>query len=409
MVQHPSPRSGMQRRGAIIGVVIVLLVLFGRGRTTLVTVAVPDRGHTTALNTDTINRIPTGQRSSVVRSTSVPRLLHRMTLQQRIGQLFMISFNGTQVTPALAAFIRRWQPGGFTIFSQNVTSPGQVKALTASLRATSRLPPLIAVDQEGGEVVRITRGVKVLPAEAYYGQLNNTARVYADTSTVARQLRALGLNMNLAPVLDVLTNPNSPIDSRSFGPNAAEDARLGAAAIRGYQHYGIAATAKHFIGLGATSVNAESSLPTVRLSPSQLKEQLVPFQAAVHAGVDALMVTQIDLPGLTPTGTPASLSHHIVTDLIRHQLGYRGVIMTDSLVMGAITSKFGLAQAAVRAVKAGNDIVLIASGGPIAGSIIERAIEAVTQAVQHSVITRTRLDASVQRILSLKQQLGLIR
>lgn len=340
---------------------------------------------------------------------SVSQLMAHMTLSQKIGQMFMLSFDGTRVTPQLARLIHQWQPGGFTLYSDNFTSPGQLRTLTHALQGASNVPLLLSVDQEGGEVVRVTSGVDVLPSEAYFGSLNNPRRLHADAAKVARQLRGMGLNMNLAPVLDVVTNPNSPIGTRSFGSNAGEDARLGVAAIRGYQSGGMAATAKHVLGLGTTSINAETQLPTAHLTGAQLRQQLTPFRAAIHAGVDAMMVTHVVLPGLTPHGVPASLSYHVVTGLLRRQLGFRGVIMTDSLVMGAITSRFGMAGAAVRAIQAGNDIDLIATGGPVNSRIVFHAESAVMRAVQDKRIAMWRINASVARILDLKHTLRLLR
>ncbi|HEV3312341.1 MAG TPA: glycoside hydrolase family 3 N-terminal domain-containing protein, partial [Chloroflexota bacterium] len=249
---------------------------------------------------------------------------------------------------------------------------------------------------------------KQLPSEQAYGQADNPSQVRADTSVEASELHALGINMNLAPVLDVAT-PNSIIGSeaRSYGPNASEDTALGLAAIHGYQSHGIAATAKHVVGLGTTQTNPETTLPHLHLTSQQLATQLSPFKAAAHAGVDGMMVTHVIIAGITSPTTPASLSYNVVTKILRDQFGYKGVIMTDSLTMGAVTSHIGIGTACIMAVTAGEDILLIAQGGPNSQSIFMTAVNAVVGKVDSGKISMSRINQSVLRILRLKQTLHL--
>jgi beta-N-acetylhexosaminidase len=332
-----------------------------------------------------------------------------MTLRQKVGQLLMISFPGTSINSSTAWVIRHWQPGGITLFGDNVSSTAQVKRLDAALQKTSRLPLLISIDQEGGEVNRITSGITVLPSEAVYGRQNNPTQVRSDTAGVGRQLRKLGINMNLAPVLDVAWNPNSSIAKfqRSFGGNAQVDSRLGLAAINGYQSSGIAATGKHVVGLGTTPVDPQFTLPVVKLSQKQWDTELLPFQEAVRARVDAIMVTHVDLPGHTSSGTPASLSYNVVTGVLRDQMKYGGLIMTDSLTMGGVTDHYNTGQIAVMALKAGNDVLLYADGGPLPPGLITKSGNAILDAVRSGKVSMHRLDSAVTRILTLKQRLHL--
>lgn len=332
-------------------------------------------------------------------------LVNHMSTSQKVGQLLMVSIQGTSWNPSIASMMKSIQPGGVILFGNNVSSTSQVKSLDGQLQHHSSVPLLISIDQEGGEVDRITSGIDVLPSEQSYGQKNDPKTLQSDTKTVGTELRQLGVNMNLAPVLDVATDPNSPIaqDMRSFGPNPSRDAKLGAAAIAGYQAGGVAATAKHVLGLGTTSTNAENQLPEVRLSGKALQAQLEPFGTAVKKGVDTVMVTHIILDGITSPGTPASMSYKVVTGIVRKKLGFKGVIMTDSLSMGAIVGHFGMARASRQAFLAGNDIDLVAE----TGQPLSVAKNALITGLKQNKISMKRLDASVTRILKLKQKLHL--
>jgi beta-N-acetylhexosaminidase len=209
--------------------------------------------------------------------------------------------------------------------------------------------------------------------------------------------------MDLAPVVDVLSNPTSPIGDRSYGSDPALVARLSAAAVRGYQRHGLAATAKHFIGLGHTSIDSHQALPTVTQTLSQLERvDLVPFRSAIAAGVSAMLVAHVALPAVDPVHRPASLSPVIINGLIRKQLGFSGVVMTDSLAMGALP-RGGTAQAAEQALAAGADILLITANFDIPAGVLEDAYARVLSAVQAGRVPRQRLDSAVARILALKR------
>jgi len=228
--------------------------------------------------------------------------------------------------------------------------------------------------------------------------------VYADAATTARDLHALGLSVNLAPVVDVLSNSNSPIGTRSYGGNPQLDARLAVAAIGGYQQHGMAAVAKHFIGLGHTAIASHEALPTVRRTLPQLeKVDLVPFRAAISAGVAALLVAHVALPAIDPVRRPASLSPVIISGLIRQHLGYRGVVLTDSLVMGALPAGHG-PEAAEQAFAAGADILLLAANYDIPTAVFEDGMDRIVAAMRAGRIPQSRLDEAVGRILALKRR-----
>ncbi len=329
----------------------------------------------------------------------VDRLLARMTIQQKIGQMVMAPIESVAATGRI---------GGVLVFGSDVVSPRQGRALLASLQRAEAVPLLVAVDQEGGDISTMSGGggAPAMLSPARYGAMRSAGRVYRDALATGRALRSLGVTMNLAPVLDVLVDPASPIGDRSYGQDPALVARLGTAAIRGYQDAGVAATAKHFLGLGSSPVESHHGLPTVRRTATQLdRVELAPMRAAIGAGVDALMVTHAAIPALDPSGAPASLSRAIVTGVIRRTLGYGGLIMTDSLAMGGLGAHItSIQDAAVRAVRAGDDMVLIAADAPT----IRITLTLLDHAVFTGRIPVATIDAAVRRILTLKAKLGLL-
>lgn len=339
-----------------------------------------------------------GATRSSDRYAQVDRLLARMTLQQKIGQMVMAPAESVVATGRL---------GGALVFGSDVVSPSQGRARIAGLQRLGPIPLLVAADEEGGDVSTMSSGgVPATLSPAQYGVINAPARVYQDTLRTGRALRALGVNMDLAPVVDVLTDPRSPIGARSYGADPARVTRLGLAAIRGYQDAGIAATAKHFLGLGTSASDAHHQLPADAHSLARLEQvELAPMRAAIKAGVDALMVTHVTIPALDASGTPASLSRPIVTGFIRGHLGYRGLIVTDSLAMGGLGPHITSIQAAaVRAIAAGNDMVLIAADVPT----IKITLTALDHAAFAGEIPVSAINASVRRILLVKARLGLL-
>jgi beta-N-acetylhexosaminidase len=341
----------------------------------------------------------------------VDQILAHMTLAQKIGQMFMFSFDGTTADPEVMRMVRDWGVGGLILYTPNVTSGPQLRALTAALQRAARVPLLISTDEEGGAVAMVpfSAGVPALLSPRDYGSLGSADRVYRDTRAAGRALRALGVNMDLAPVVDVLLDPRSPIGARSYGADPALVARLGAAAIRGYQDAGVAATAKHFLGLGGVSLDAHLGLPTVRRTMAQLESvELAPMRAAIGAGVDALMVTHVVIPALDPSGAPASLSRRIITGFIRGTLGYQGLIISDSLMMGAIDTRLGMGEAAVEAAAAGSDIVLISYYQSLAPAVMRGAMDALLHAVATHRISPAQIDAAARRVLLLKAKVGLL-
>jgi beta-N-acetylhexosaminidase len=321
---------------------------------------------------------------------------------EQIGQLFMLGFDGTAVSPEWAELQARYKPGGMILFARNLEDPAQIIELTNGLQARSpHSPLLIAVDQEGGRVSRLPKGFTIFPPCGLVGACRSEELVYAAAAVTAAELRAVGVNMNMAPVLDVHSNPGNPIiGDRAYGTEPDMVAELGLAAIRGLQGKGVVACGKHFPGHGDTGTDSHKELPIVTASAEVLFErELPPFRHAIANGLASIMTAHVVYPALDAE-RPATLSPVILTGLLRKQWGFDGVIVTDDLEMRAIVDHHGIGDAAVQAFLAGADILLICKDRD--GAVT--AMEAVRKAVESGIIPPDRLDASVRRILQLKRK-----
>lgn len=345
-------------------------------------------------------------------------LLAQMSLEQKAGQLLLVHFTGPDLSPELRILIEQHHVGGIVLFSAdgNIRSVEQVTALInaaqgAATATPGGLPLLVAVDQEGGAVARLRNGVAVVPGQmavAAGGSVENAAELYRIN---AEQLRALGVNMNLAPVLDVNTNPDNPvIGARSFGSDPAQVAAYGRAAIEAYQSEGIIATAKHFPGHGDTDVDSHLALPRLTHDRARLDAvDLPPFREAIAAGVDAVMTGHLLAPAIDDDpARPATLSPLVLTGLLRQELGFEGVIVSDAMGMRAITRLLPLPEAAVRAVQAGVD--LLSFGGEGLASPLDQALvhQRLVAAVQSGELAPERLDEAALRVLTLKARRGIL-
>lgn len=336
----------------------------------------------------------------------------RLTLEQKIGQMVMMGVPGTEAGTEAAALIREYNVGGIMFFAENVVTPAQVQRFTADLQQLARTsgagwPLFISIDQEGGRVVRIKEGVTPLPSAMALGAAGSEQLAEKVGRIVGEELAALGINMNAAPVLDVNNNPHNPvIGTRSFGEDPHAVAKLGTAFMRGLQAAGLLAIGKHFPGHGDTDVDSHLALPTIAHARERLNEvELVPFRAAIDAGIDAVMSAHITFPTVDPTpGLPSTLSPRVLTGLLRGELGFGGLIVTDALEMSGITSQFSIPDAAVKAVLAGADIVLVAQSKYNEDG--KRAVERLVQAVRDGIISEQRIDESVRRIAEAKQRLA---
>ncbi|WP_235680362.1 glycoside hydrolase family 3 protein [Paenibacillus albicereus] len=330
------------------------------------------------------------------------------TLKEKAAQLFVFGFHGKQPSQDILDIIEGHGVGGVIYFTRNIDDARQVHELSSQLhRAASeagRPPLLVSIDQEGGMVARIVDGVTLMPGNMALGAAASRDGAYETARICGEELRLLGVNLNFAPCLDVNNNPDNPvINVRSYGDRPELVSELGAAAVQGFQSSGVAATVKHFPGHGDTSVDSHHALPVVAHDRQRLEEiELPPFRAAIAAGADVIMTAHICLPALDPSGVPSTLSKPVLTGLLRGELGYDRVIVTDCLEMDAIDKTYGPGEGSVRAIEAGADLVLISHNidKQLAG------LDAVVRAVEEGRLSEERLEQSLDRILSLKEKLG---
>lgn len=339
----------------------------------------------------------------------VAAILRRMSLPQKVGQLFVSAVPGTTAAEGGGAqLVRRYHLGGVIYFPGNLRGASQVAALSnglqrAAMAQTPAIPLTVGTDQEGGTVSRLDGIVTSMPSQMAVGATRDPALAREAESATGRQLRALGINLDYAPVADVNTDPANPvIGTRSFGSNAALVSRMTSAAIAGFHSAGVASVAKHFPGHGDTDVDSHTGLPVIRRTLRQWEQiDAPPFEAAIRSGADMIMSAHIVVQALDRSGDPATLSPGIITGLLRNKFGYRGVVTTDALQMAAVRQRYSDAQIAVRAVQAGCDELLMP---PDLGT----AFDAVLAAVRGGTIPLSRLDQSVTRILTLKAARGML-
>lgn len=337
-----------------------------------------------------------------------------MTLEQKVGQVMCAGFAGTDLTPQLQRMLEELHLGGLVYFERNVAARPALARLSAGMQEVARrsgLPPLcIAVDQEGGRVTRLraAKGFTEFPSPLEVATAGGPAAVADMAATMAAELRDVGITMNLAPVLDVNSNPRNPvINTRSFGSDAGLVAACGVALVEGLQGAGIMAVGKHFPGHGDTTTDSHVALPVVAHQRERLEAvEFLPFRAAMAAGVAGIMSAHVHFPAIEPMpNLAATLSQRVMTGLLRHEMGYDGLLLTDSLEMGALaTSGYPVPEAAAHALAAGADILLFNC---------EPALLRETQAtllrwVEEGKLSPARLDEAVQRILATKRRFGLL-
>lgn len=334
-----------------------------------------------------------------------------MSLREKVGQMVMTGIEGFEPGIDARTLIGEHKVGGVILFSRNIQSATQTAGLINRLQAMAvdqgGVPLLVAVDQEGGTVMRVPDATLV-PGNMALGAARDAGLAYRVGLRIGEELRAMGFNVNFAPVLDVNNNPQNPvIGVRSFGEEPELVTELGLAMIRGLQDAGVLATAKHFPGHGDTAVDSHIDLPAVPHDRARLDQvELAPFRAAIENGVAGIMSAHVTFPAIDPTpGLPATLSKPVLTGLLREELGFEGLIFTDAMEMGAITSRYGIGRAAVMAVLAGADVVLV--GWPSDWRMALEVVTALQEAAESGVIPEERIDASVARILAAKKRLGL--
>lgn len=333
--------------------------------------------------------------------------IKKMSLDEKIGQMLVVGIDGYDLNVNTKSLIEKSKVGGFILFSSNVKDTNQLLNLLNSLKKgnlKNNIPLFLSVDEEGGRVSRMPKEFKKIPTNKAIGKINDGNLSYKIGSTIASEIGSFGFNMDFAPVLDVNSNPNNPvIGDRSFGSKVNIVSSLGTQTMKGIQSKNIISVVKHFPGHGDTSVDSHLGLPTVNNDLERLnKFELIPFVEAIKNNADVVMIAHILLPKID-SQNPSSMSKRIITDILRKELNFQGVIFTDDMTMGAIVKNYKISEAAVKSVKAGTDIVLVCHGY----ENVVTVTNALKNAVLNGDISKQRVDESVYRILSLKKKYNL--
>jgi beta-N-acetylhexosaminidase len=335
--------------------------------------------------------------------------IRSLPLEQKIGQLFFIGLPGPDLDPAAQKLLQKVSPGGICLFTRNIREAEQTRSLLKDLRELLPVEPILSLDQEGGLVDRLRRLLTPMPAA---GSLKTPAQVEKLAEITGEVIRILGFNTNFAPVVDIPTSQSlesqNGLQSRCFGTTLKEVVELSEIYLKTLQKQGIIGCPKHFPGIGASTADPHEQLPVVNLSHQDLLENdLIPYQKLL-AQTKQIMIAHaaypnLDLQELDQSGKllPTSLSFQIVTKLLRQELGFEGLVVTDDLEMGAILENYGIGEASKMAFQAGVDMLLICART----EAIETGFEAIEKAIRTGEISETRLDQSLQRIAGFKNMM----
>jgi len=366
-----------------------------------------------------LSRVIQFKRTQAIEGENWDALLSLMTVEEKAGQMLMPDIRmwqnkpTTTINAGITSTVQDHKLGGLILFDKNIENREQLTTFNHQLQALAGdIPLFLSIDQEGGSVGRIPGGTN-LPGAMALGAVADSVLSLEAGKVTGAEIKTLGVNLNFAPVLDVNVNPDNPvIGIRSFGSDARLVSELGTAFMKGLQQEGVIATAKHFPGHGDTNVDSHLGLPVVAQNREHLEQvELKPFREAIKQGIDMIMIGHIAFPALdnatvvsmkdgSKVVLPATLSKKIITGLLREEMGFQGVVVSDAFTMKAIAEHFGEEEAVVRAVSAGVDIVLMPKN-------ITGAHDAIVQAVKEGDLSRQQIDKSVKRILQLKQAYGL--
>lgn len=328
--------------------------------------------------------------------------------RRALGQRLSVGFDGFTVPDGFARLVREYKVGNVILFRRNIQSADQLRRLCADLTGLilreTGLPPFIMLDEECGSVSRLAHIGTPTPSAMAIGATGDPANAYAVGRMIGEELRAVGVNFNLAPILDVNTNPLNPvIGIRSFGGDPAKVAEMGVAYARGLQEAGVVACGKHFPGHGDTATDSHIGLPLVDKTADEVRRmELVSFRAAIAAGIDAIMSAHVIFPALEPDRVPSTVSRRVLTGLLRGELGFAGLIVSDGMEMRAVMDMFGIEDATCRALNAGVDVALICHSAQQATDTIDY----IERAVAAGTFDLAQNDASYARIAAAKARLN---
>lgn len=339
--------------------------------------------------------------------------LSKMTLKEKIGQLFIVctdslDFNAeTEVTEKMRKNLEEYKPGGVIFFSYNLKNRTQVKEMISDMQKTAEIPLFIAVDEEGGSVARIANSKNMqttkFPAMAEIGKTGDSKNAYHVGETIGKEIYELGFNLDFAPVADINTNAeNTEIGNRSFGSEPKTVADMVSQEVKGLQAQGVSATLKHFPGQGQCGEDTHKGYVELNATIDRLRDvEFLPFKSGISAGADMVMMSHVAVSKITGKETPASLTKLMVTDILREELQFDNVIITDAMNMKVITKFYDADQAAIMAIEAGNDMILMPDN-------FEQAFEGVLEAVKDGTLSESQINEAAGRVLSVKIKRGIL-
>lgn len=418
--------SVLTRGKALIGIALLLLLVFNAtsagyaqflgGQGWGIVLGGPGNSSNQNLLNDIRNKLrqtPTPGATATATPQLTPQqyinlIIQNMSLDQKLGQMMIVQFLGPTYSLNISTMISQYNVGAVLLFTSNnnIQDKAQLKGLISQMKNNSQLPLLVSIDQEGGYVDRLVNLDGPRPSAAAIGATNDPSKAHAEGMQDASDLTSYGFNLNLAPVVDVSTVQNPQLIGRTYGDNAGIVTRMAAAYLQGLQQSGkVFGTLKHFPGLGDIGTDPHNGVPDVFRSKNMLESvDWAPYRALIAQGhVHAVMVTHELIHAIDPN-VPSSLSFKLITGILRGELGFNGVIMTDSLTMEGITAFYPESQSAAMAIEAGDDLLMGAS----TPQDVATMIEGIKQAMASGAISTARIDDSVRRILTLKFELGLL-
>lgn len=332
-------------------------------------------------------------------SERVKNLIENLTLEEKIGQMLIVSYSSSYVDEDLKNAIINNKPGGFILFSENITNFENTKKFIDEIKSFSDIPMFISIDQEGGKVQRLQNledlNVSKIPDMLSLGKTNNETLAYEIGTLMAKELNVFGINMNFAPVIDIIENENSFIGNRSFGSDVDTVVKMSNSLAKGLEENNVIAVYKHFPGHGSTIEDSHYKLPVINKTKIELKEkELVPFENAINNGAKVIMIGHIAIPEIDGN-TPASLSKKIIKELLKNEMNYNGLVITDALNMKAITDNYSEKEIYEMAINAGVDLLLMPSSS-------SSAIKLIKESISEGIINEEHINKSVKKILTLK-------
>lgn len=364
--------------------------------------------------------LPVPEVLSVQDIARAKEILNYMTAEEKVGQLIITGIGGlndeespdvfpVQITSAQENSLKKYSVGGVIFFGGNIVNDTQIKKYINALQAGSKIPLFISVDEEGGLVSRLGANAEISvthqPAMKKIGDAKDVAKAFAAGAQIGRDIKKLGFNLDLAPVADVVTHPKNIMiarKGRAFGTEINVACAMVPQFVKGLQGENVSGALKHFPGIGDTVTDAHDEKTRSEADAQRLSEvELMPFRAGINAGVDFVMVSHVSVPNVTGNDIPASLSKPLL-DILKKDLGFKGLVITDDMWMDAVSKHYGFGSAAVQAFNAGNDMLIIKLN-------FKASYDGLLKAVKTGEITRERLDESVIKILALKIKRGIIK